>query len=128
MQRRADGPRIELVNVGSELPGPSLSAHGSDVATRIFGCLPSWVLEVNGHRITVTISGRGPSPGASGAPTALGPVPGSTGGGPRAIPHPAPDARRPEPPLVATHRCRRDRRPRGPPPRHPPPRRPRPRP
>src|SRR5437879_5111975 len=57
MQRRADGARIELVEIGSELPAPGLSAHGSDVATRIFGRLPPWLLEVNRHRITVTISG-----------------------------------------------------------------------
>jgi hypothetical protein len=40
--------------------------------------------------------------------TALGPVPGSTGGGPRASP--PPDASRPGPLLAAAPRCRRDRR------------------
>ena len=57
MQRRADGARIELVEIGSEVPGPSLGANQSDVATRIFGRFPPWLLEVNGHRITVTLSG-----------------------------------------------------------------------
>src|SRR5690242_6130376 len=57
MQRRADGTRIELVDIRGELPSPSLSAHGSNVAAGIFGRLPRRLLEVNGHRITVTISG-----------------------------------------------------------------------
>ena len=59
------------------------------------------------------------TPEPSEDPTALGPAPGSTGGGRRASPHPAPDARRPVPLLAAARRCRHDRRRDGPPPRDP---------
>src|SRR5438445_2943784 len=53
MQRRADGARVELVDIGGELLSPGLSADGSDLATRVFGRLPTWLLEVHGHRTTV---------------------------------------------------------------------------
>jgi hypothetical protein len=52
VQRRADGARIELVDIGGELLSPGLSAHGSDVATRVFGRPPTWLLEVHGHLTT----------------------------------------------------------------------------
>jgi ArsR family transcriptional regulator len=53
VQRRADGARVELVGKGGELPGPGLSAHGSDAATREFVRVPDWPREADRHRRTV---------------------------------------------------------------------------
>lgn len=56
VQRRANSARIELVDTCAELPGTGPSAHRSDVATRESVRLPAWLLEVNGHPMTVPIS------------------------------------------------------------------------
>ncbi len=53
VQRRADDARVEFVDTGAEFPGPGLSAHGSDMATRESVRIPDRLREVNGHRPTV---------------------------------------------------------------------------